>query len=212
MKIRGYLSKERFSMRQVAGLLTVVFTGIAVLSYAAVSIPYTFTAGTTAKASEVNANFQTLANALPAAKAAFLNEKVITSTTGEQVTSLQVTLPASGQVIVNATGNICIYGHAQGNWDNVVFKLSKTSGDLNFSSSLQYGLGFNIPSTEPSYPTTAPDDDVCKPFSINYVFTESTAGAITYYLNAARNAGTSTANSLVKAVSFTALYVPNTLQ
>lgn len=64
MKIRGYLSRERFSMRQVVGLLAVVFVGVAVFSYAGVSIPYTFTAGTTAKASEVNANFQALADAM----------------------------------------------------------------------------------------------------------------------------------------------------
>lgn len=64
MRIRGYLSRERFSMRQVAGLLAVVFVGVAVFSYAGVSIPYTFTAGTNAKAGEVNANFQALANAI----------------------------------------------------------------------------------------------------------------------------------------------------
>lgn len=214
MRIRGYLSRERFSMRQVAGLLAVVFTGIAVLSYAAVNIPYTFTAGTTAKASEVNANFQALANAMPAAKAAFLNEKVITSTIGEQITSLQVTLPASGQVIVNATGTACVKGHVQNHWSTSHFKISKTSGDVNVDSSFRYATGgIGIPPTEPSYPTGA-DDYVCGAFfSINDVFTESSTGPITYYLNGAH--GTSADASTffkVIGVSLTAVYVPNSLQ
>lgn len=62
MKLREYLSKERFYMKQVASLLAIVLTGIAVLAYAGVIIPTTFTAGATAKAcGEVNANFHSLA-------------------------------------------------------------------------------------------------------------------------------------------------------
>lgn len=64
MRIRNYLSKKRFSTVQVVGMLIVVFLGITVLAYAAVSIPHNFTPNTTAKASEVNANFQALADAI----------------------------------------------------------------------------------------------------------------------------------------------------
>lgn len=64
MGFRKYLSKDRFSLRQVAGMLTLVIVGVSVLAYAAVTIPYTFTSGTTAKSSEVNANFQALADAM----------------------------------------------------------------------------------------------------------------------------------------------------
>ena len=62
----SYFNKKRFSMRQVVGLLTIVFLGIAVITYAAVNIPYTFSSGQTAKAGEVNANFNAVKTAIDA--------------------------------------------------------------------------------------------------------------------------------------------------
>lgn len=56
-------------MKQVVGLLTIVFIGIAVLAYAAVNIPNNFTPNTTAKASEVNANFNAVKTAIDALEA-----------------------------------------------------------------------------------------------------------------------------------------------
>lgn len=65
----SYFNKKRFSMRQVVGLLTIVFLGIAVITYAAVNIPYTFSSGQTAKAGEVNANFNAVKTAIDALEA-----------------------------------------------------------------------------------------------------------------------------------------------
>lgn len=210
MRIKGYLSKERFSMRQVIGLLAVVFVGVAVFSYAGVSIPYTFTAGTTAKASEVNANFQALANAMPAVKTTYLNEKVITSTTGEQLNSIQVALPAAGQVLVNATGIACISKHQTGYEDQLFVQISKAAGtvDIFQTNSLRYATDAAfIDDLEVNY------IDRCNPFSINDVFNESSAGTITYYLNGSKktNSPSSGIEFKVMGASFTALYVPNTL-
>ncbi len=64
MEFKKYLLRERFSLRQVVGMLTLVILGISVLAYATVTIPNTFTSGTTAKSSEVNANFTALADAM----------------------------------------------------------------------------------------------------------------------------------------------------
>lgn len=64
MNFKGYLFKKKFSTAQVVGLLSTAFLGITVLAYATVTIPNNFTADTTAKASEVNANFQALADAI----------------------------------------------------------------------------------------------------------------------------------------------------
>lgn len=65
MEFKKHFSKKRFSLRQVIGMLTAVIVGGAALAYASsVTIPYTFTSGSTASSSEVNANFQALANAI----------------------------------------------------------------------------------------------------------------------------------------------------
>ena len=64
MNLGKYFSKDRFSLRQVVGILTVVIIRASALVYATVTIPHTFTAGDTARAGDVNANFQALANAI----------------------------------------------------------------------------------------------------------------------------------------------------
>lgn len=56
------LTNRKYSVVEVVTLLTIAILGVAVISYAAVTVPNTFTAGTTAKASEVNANFSYLAD------------------------------------------------------------------------------------------------------------------------------------------------------
>ena len=60
---------QGFTMRQVIGLLTIVFLGIAVIAYAA-SIPSTFSSGQTISSSAVNQNFQALADAINTGDAA----------------------------------------------------------------------------------------------------------------------------------------------
>ncbi len=55
-----YFRKKRFS----AGLLSVIFVWVAVSAHAQVTIPNTFTSGTTISSSQVNANFTALKNAV----------------------------------------------------------------------------------------------------------------------------------------------------
>lgn len=216
MKIRGYLSRERFSMRQIAGVLAVVFVGVAVFSYAGVSIPYTFTAGTTAKAGEVNANFQALANAMPAVKRTssggnMLSITSTSTTTGTNLLSLQVTLPAAGKVILNATGVGCILGHTQNYRDNMLLKVSKTSGDVSGTAGVDdFSYFTNAMVIPPAIPTS--QNDFCHSFSINTVFDETSTGPITYYLNGTKQESSPSATYQVMGASLTALYVPNTLQ
>ena len=57
-----YFSKKRFTMRQVVGLLTIVFLGIAAMAYAAVTIPNNFNNGDTISSGQVNNNFTAIAN------------------------------------------------------------------------------------------------------------------------------------------------------
>jgi len=60
------LFKKRFSMAETVGLLVLAALSVAAVGYAVTTVPHTFTAGTTAVADEVNANFQALANAIDA--------------------------------------------------------------------------------------------------------------------------------------------------
>lgn len=53
-------TNRKYSVKEVIVMLTIVMVGIAAVSYGAVTIPNTFTAGTTAKAADVNANFSYL--------------------------------------------------------------------------------------------------------------------------------------------------------
>jgi cytochrome c oxidase assembly protein Cox11 len=55
------LTGKKYSAKEVIFMLVVAMTAVSVLSYAAVTIPNSFTAGTTAKATDVNANFSYLA-------------------------------------------------------------------------------------------------------------------------------------------------------
>ncbi len=59
----SYFNKKRFTMRQVVGLLTVVFLGITAFAYA-VNITYTFSSGSPIRASEMNQNFTDIKNAV----------------------------------------------------------------------------------------------------------------------------------------------------
>jgi Sulfatase-modifying factor enzyme 1 len=56
--------KRRFSMMEVAGLLSVLLLGIGLYAWGATTVPYSFTGGSTAIATQVNANFNTLATAI----------------------------------------------------------------------------------------------------------------------------------------------------
>lgn len=56
--------KKRFQMAGTIGLLVLACLSAAAAGYAQTTVPHTFTSGTTAKASEVNANFQALTNAI----------------------------------------------------------------------------------------------------------------------------------------------------
>ncbi|MFZ3090211.1 MAG: hypothetical protein WA240_06290 [Nitrospirota bacterium] len=59
----NYFNKKSFTMRQVVGLLTIVFLGIAVIAYA-VTIPNTFNNGDPISSSQMNLNFTAVKNAI----------------------------------------------------------------------------------------------------------------------------------------------------
>lgn len=125
--------KKRFSMAETIGLLAFVVMGVTVYSYAVTTVPNTFTAGTTATASEVNANFSALATAID----------TITSCVGTSASDIMVKVgplcvdkyEASVWSVYDGTGTP--YGvsagqtaypgsfPANGNWTTAVYAVSK---------------------------------------------------------------------------------------
>ena len=110
-----YFSKKRFTMRQVVGLLTGVFLGITVIAYAAVTVPNTFSSGTTISSAQVNANFTALGNAMPAAKTNGGNTSVLVSGTNIAtdptiLNTFSATAPTDGVFLVYWSGYIYCAG------------------------------------------------------------------------------------------------------
>jgi hypothetical protein len=94
-------------MSHVRYVLLVVTTLVLVgVTAFAVDLPHSFTAGTTIRASDVNANFAALAAALPLVAHAHFGGQVIIPTTTAPIDVITVTLsvPIGGTVIVAATG------------------------------------------------------------------------------------------------------------
>jgi parallel beta-helix repeat protein len=86
-----HLFKKRFLMPKVVGILAFVLMGVAINSHAEVTVPYTFTPGTTARANEVNANFQALAEAINSVTPA---QRVVVAAGGGDYTSISDALNA----------------------------------------------------------------------------------------------------------------------
>lgn len=65
-------------MRQVVGLLTIVFLGIVVIAYAApITMPNIFSSGTTISSGQVNANFTELTNAVNALRTGYVSAAAV---------------------------------------------------------------------------------------------------------------------------------------
>lgn len=110
------------------------------MSYAAVTIPNSFTDGTPAVAAQVNANFSALANAMPAVKSVNTPHlAAVASTTGENIASITVTAPVDGQIVLDASGDIGINQTVAAN--NFVYTyLTTTSGGTSTTTKSFFAL------------------------------------------------------------------------
>lgn len=204
-----YLSKDRFSLRQVVGMLTVAFLGVSVLAYAAVNLPFTFTAGSPARASEVNANFQATANAIPAMKTTYLQYSPLINSTGTTVYSLQVTPPAAGKMLVTSTGIACIEEHTQGTKGGFIIHLfnSNAVGWDNVEDAL-----VDLPTTffilSAGTPTISAGDDARVPYHLTGVLSVPSTDPITFSLSAQ---GYYSASGYLRENTLIVQYFPNAL-
>lgn len=125
-----YFNKKRFTMRQVVGLLTIVFLGIAVITYA-VSFS-DFTSGTPILASEMNSKLNALKDAI---------NKKDTSCQGNSANDVLVKVGPlcvdkyEASVWSNADGTVTQYGTSSdnypagfpdtGNWTTQLYAISR---------------------------------------------------------------------------------------
>jgi len=114
-----YFSKKRFSMKQVVFLLSLVIAGIAIFAYAStVTIPNTFTSGTTISSSQMNANFTAVKtavddndsritavnSALPIAYADLISNQVnILDGAWHKMNQIAIDVPSDGILLITAS-------------------------------------------------------------------------------------------------------------
>lgn len=173
-----------------------------------VAVPNTFTSGTTISSSQVNANFSTLASAMPGVKTstgAFLT--AITGTVSNNATSIMsisVTPPVSGNVIVIGSGTV-FFNQTEPKYNLATFSLNTVSGVTRYPEYVTHSFG-------PSNVTTAPGVAQLLATSLHIVDVFPVAGGVTttIYLNAKRD--TTGVNTIqAEYPRLTAIFVPNTL-
>jgi hypothetical protein len=131
------------------------------------------------------------------------NDIDITSATAASIGSITVSVPASGKVIVFASGSVGFKTHPVSTQVQLLMKLSDASADL--TAGAGYGK-FVLPNTFPAFLL---GQSFWTPFNIVRVFSVSAAGSHTYFFNAALSVSGATGS--FAALTLTALYVPNGL-
>jgi hypothetical protein len=200
--------KNRFSLKLVVLMLTIAFVGIAVNSYAItitnVTIPNTFSSGTTISSSQVNANFTAVANQMPAVKQSLTGSWVTMSTTAGQLSSISFTAPGTGYAMIFATGSISV-NSAAATESYVCVDLADTSA---YVGGCQPVLGSDT-AVRSFLPATFPDTtDFQMPYSIIKVIPVTSGLTYSYYLNGFFTGATA---AYLFQPNMTVLFVPNLL-
>jgi hypothetical protein len=165
---------NRNDIRNIVLGLAVGLAGAGAL--AGVSLPFTFTAGTPIKSSEVNANFAALNNALPGvAQTASSTDVPITST--PSVASVTINAPGPGYVLVSATAQLNI-DYTGSSSARFTFGLSDAADTI----SPDQAKTISMPSGLPAWTFN-------QILSAERVFPISSAGPKTFYLLAEENSG-----------------------
>ncbi len=193
----NYFSKKRFTMRQVVSLLTIVFLGITVIAYAAVTVPNTFSTGPISS-SQVNQNFTTLGNAMPAVKTNNTAGCTDVTTTSSDILTLDVTPPVNGYIILSGTG----YGAVRQTvvaYDYAWYSLSTSSGGTSVLNA------FGIDTTGATRLLNALDS-----LYITNVFPVTGGTPYTFRITAIRGGSASNTVQICNAY-LTAIFVPSLL-
>ena len=177
-----YFNKKRFTMRQVVGLLTVVFLGITVFTYAAVSFT-DFTTGTTISSSEMNTKLNALKDAVNQSSLTASNSissyVSIPGATAVEILGVDFTCPANGFVI--AQGHVLVrFNHVTGTSDEMYIKVDKTVNTSFSSAGFNYAMAPSAAGTDASYRV---------PVSVNARFSCTAGTAERYRINGSTISG-----------------------
>lgn len=205
MKPLNRVQTKRFTPGQFIIGLVSLFFGITVIAYAAITLPNTFTSGTTISSSQVNANFLTLATAMPAAKTVVFSGALVSATTGTNMTSLTVTPPSTGFIILSASGSLGLNQSVAG-YSRVNVFLTTISGQASTVDPHQIWLVDTAGGTAQPFNWA--------PFHVQGIFPVTGGVATTFYLTAIKGAVTTDYSAFVGTASaqvrLTALFVPGT--
>ncbi len=199
--IMAYLSTKRFTLLRIVILLIIAFSITGMATYAAVSVPNTFTAGTTISASQMNQNFSAIATAMPAVKSATVSNVLVsmpaTTSSGvmTDVVTLSVNAPADGNMYLTATVYASLVGAPCTGGD-----LTTRGPDLQILES-SHGNFFNT--------SIRGSSENAGTFTFHTVY-PATAGAHDYTLSASY-AGCTGDGLKLNNVRLTGIFLPNTM-
>ncbi|MCS7068173.1 MAG: hypothetical protein RMK51_07515 [Meiothermus sp.] len=166
------MSKNIFFLALGAGLST-----LGLWALAGVSLPHTFSAGGLIRASEVNANFAALNNALPGVAQTAASDTVAITDTTPAVASVTINVPGPGYVKVSATAqlNVEYTGTSSALF---TFAVSNTADTIRPDQDKRISLPAGLPAWTYSYIVSS-----------ERVFPVDSAGSKTFYLIAEENSG-----------------------
>jgi len=183
--MRGLKDKMTIGVRML-GIIAVTLLTCVVVTHAADDLASkikSFTPGTTIKSSEINSNFQAIVNGLPKVKFSDVSyDPVVTlSSTVQNITSLTVTTPMDGALLLIASGQATLSSGADpglASAATIRMCITETSGTCGSSGESQI-IGLSAP----TYPLTT---GISLPITFVAGIPCYANTPVTYYLTALR--------------------------
>lgn len=196
----------------MAVLVTTILLGNAFTVYAdQVNVPHTFSPGTTISSSQVNGNFQALAQAMPGAKSVLGSSGVALSTLWQNLATITVTPQADGMLMFFGTASITITqgsmsGGSSWGYSSMNLCTTPTSGGGG-GPGCTGGSGILTLDTMPTGAVANYAPRITVPITTIGFVTVAKNTPVTYYLTAATDSS-SVGSCVINTSSLSALFLP----